>query len=226
MSQVQKRSNAKILLFLIAIVAIIAAIGVYANKHHKKIEPKLPQQVKVDGTYLKTPRQIAAFQLTDNTGKMFTNKDLKGHWTMMFFGFTNCGFVCPTTMAALNKMYVELQKEIPVMQMPQVVMVSVDPARDSVAKMNAYVKSFNKHFRGARADMRQTKALEKSLNVVSVKIIPKNGDKQHYTISHSANIMVIDPQGKLRAFLTFPHKGPELAKDFRKIETLASKQLG
>lgn len=220
MSQVKKR-NTTFLVFLLFLIAAVAAMGIYASKHKKSNLPVLPKHVDIDGTFLKAPRTIAPFQLTDNTGKAYTNKDLQGHWTMMFFGFTNCGFVCPTTMAAMNIMYHKLQKELPAAKMPQVMMVSVDPARDSVNKMDAYVKSFNTHFRGARADLAHTDVIEKSLNVVAVKIIPKNGDKKHYTISHSANIMVIGPKGELRAFLNFPHQGPQLAHDFMTIEKLA-----
>ncbi len=167
-----------------------------------------------EGVYLSQPRtDIINFTLTDNHGKPFTRDNLKGHWTMMFFGFTNCGMVCPTTLAALRDMYHTLQKKLPADQLPQVVMVSVDPARDSVARMNDYVNSFDSHFIGARADITETVKLEKNLHIAAAKI-ESNG---HYTINHSAEILLFNPLGQLQAFLSYPHHAPQMVKDYQDI---------
>ncbi|MCW5588065.1 MAG: SCO family protein [Legionellales bacterium] len=213
MANVQK-NNLKIVLIIIFVVALVSGIGVYQALHQKPAVPALPQNLAIDGSFLPQPKLLQKFQLTDNTGKPFTVDSLQGHWTLLFFGFTNCGYVCPTSMAALNKMYHLLEKQLPAHQMPQVIMVSVDPDRDTVEKMNAYVKAYNPNFIGARGDEKATQQLENQLSVVAVKVVPKDGDQKNYAINHSAEIMVIDPNAQLRAFLSFPHEGKQMAKDY------------
>jgi protein SCO1/2 len=172
---------------------------------------------KIDGVYLREPRAIIDFTLTDNAGKPFTQAHLKGHWTMLFFGFTNCGMVCPTTMAALNEMYKRLEPELAADKLPQVVMVSVDPDRDSVERMDEYVKGFNPHFIGARAEMPQIEALEKELHLISLRQQAASGNKNQYAVNHSAEIMVFNPEGKLQAFMSYPHKADQMALDYKAI---------
>jgi protein SCO1/2 len=136
---------------------------------------------------------------------------------MMFFGFTNCGMVCPTTMAALNDMYKNLEQELPQDHLPAVVMVSVDPDRDTVARMNEYVTAFNSHFVGARAEMPQIETLQKELHLVAVKMQADGDAKNQYTINHSAEIMLFNPEGKLQAFMSYPHKADQMAKDYKAV---------
>lgn len=197
-----------ILLVLVGFAAAAICFGV--------LEKRQPiTSVQIDGTFLPQPKAISDFQLVDNAGQSFTKESLKGHWTMMFFGFTNCGMVCPTTMSALNKMYSTLATELPPEKMPQVVMVTVDPERDSVARMNEYVTSFNPHFMGARAAMPQIEKLEKELHLVAVKMDVEGQGKDHYTINHSAEILVFNPNAELQALLSMPHKPDQMVKDFK-----------
>ena len=189
----------------------VAYFGVIKNLPEKK-----PTEVKIAGLFLPMPKEIADFQLTDNTGKAFNKDNLKGHWTMMFFGFTNCGMVCPTTMASLNSMYRTLQQQIPDKQLPNVVMVSVDPERDTQEKMNDYVTTFNKNFIGARAELPEITQLEKELHLVAVKMQAGTG-KNQYTINHSAEIMVFNPEGKLQAFMSYPHDAQQMVIDYKNM---------
>jgi len=157
------------------------------------------------------------FHLTDFNGKAFTNENLKGHWTMMFFGFTNCAMVCPTTMSALSGMYKQLQKELPQNQLPQVVMVSVDPDRDTQERMKDYVTSFNSQFKGVRADIAETVALEKQLHIVAAKIEVDGQGNNQYTVNHSAEILLFNPKGQVQAYLSYPHQAEQMAKDYSLI---------
>jgi protein SCO1/2 len=194
------------------ILGVLAAATVFSTAYAADTDNKAIQMQ--EGVYLPQPRtDIMDFKLTDNHGKPFTRDNLKGHWTMMFFGFTNCGLVCPTTLAALRDMYKTLQKTLPADQLPQVVMVSVDPERDTVKRMNDYVTSFDPHFIGARADIDETVQLEKNLHIAAAKI-ESNG---HYTINHSAEILLFNPLGQLQAFLTYPHHAPQMVKDYQDI---------
>jgi protein SCO1/2 len=174
------------------------------------------QEARIDGVVLTNPQAMMNFQLTDNRGNAYSQADLQGHWTMMFFGFTNCGMVCPTTMAALNQMYKALQQEIPDNQLPSIIMVSVDPERDTVARMNEYVNAFNPNFIGLRGDMTQIEALEKNLHLVSVKMQAGTG-KNQYTINHSAEIMIFNPHGQLQALMAYPHKPDQMEQDYKTL---------
>jgi len=173
--------------------------------------------IKIDGLYLTPPQEIVDFQLTDNHHQPFTKQNLQGHWTFLFFGFTDCGMVCPLTMAALRDMQRTLQQELPTNQLPQVVFVSVDPERDTVERLNSYVTSFNPTFKGVRGDEDQTEQLEKQLHIVAAKMQVEGGKKDQYTIDHSAEIMVINPEGKLQAFFSYPHKADQMIKDYKAI---------
>jgi protein SCO1/2 len=215
MSNLSSRKNhtsliAAILLLLVTVAVIVIYFGAITKTEFN-------DAVKIDGMYLPTPKEMIDFKLTDNSGKPYTSASLKGHWTMLFFGFTNCGMVCPTTMAALNDMYQTLQKELPANRLPAIVMISVDPDRDTVERMNDYVHAFNPRFLGARAEMPQIDALEKSLHLVAIKMQANGASKNQYTINHSAEIMVINPDGKLQAFMSYPHKADEMVQDYKTI---------
>lgn len=206
--------NRKIIFTILAIIALIAAIEIYFGvmQRHENAS-----NVKIDGIFLSSPKEINHFNLSASTGKPFTKDNLTGQWTMMFFGFTNCSMVCPTTMAALNNMYKLLQKDLSANEMPQIVMVSVDPDRDTVKRMKEYVTAFNPNFIGARADIRETVTLEKQLHIAAAKMQVDGEGKNHYTINHSAEILLFNPKGELQAYLSFPHQPEQMAKDYKQI---------
>ncbi len=220
---VQKKKP--VLAWVLGILFVIFGLGMWGV--HKSLKNPaqsaiaFTQTATIDGTLLPKERVIADFNLTDIQGKAFHKANLLGHWTLLFFGFTNCGFVCPTTMAELNLMYQSLQKDKDTL--PQIVMISVDPSRDSVARLKEYVQQFNPAFFGARGDMAQIDALATQMNVTFSKIEANDGNKNHYTITHSAEIMVLDPKGNLVAFLSYPHKSAVMAKDFKTIQQLYQK---
>ncbi len=216
-----RKNNARLITILMIVVIIVAAIAIYSKTtHQKKTALAIAANLKIDGTILPKPHSLKPFNLTSNTDTPYTKNNLKGHWTLMFFGFTNCAYVCPTTMSAMNKMYQQLQTDMPKIQLPQVVMISVDPARDSVKRMNGYVKAFNPNFIGARGSMPELKALTKQLSIAFMKKETKDG---HYTISHSAEVMLLDPDGNLRAYFSYPHTGKQMAQDYEHIIKAAYK---
>lgn len=167
------------------------------------------------GTLLEKPREIEQFSLTGIDNKSFTNASLQGQWTIVFFGFTNCGYVCPTTMAELNKMY-RLLEEKKVKPLPQIVMVSVDPQRDSLDKLDHYVRAFNPHFYGARGDEDVVRKMTREMGIAYAKVeLPNSQNSENYDMQHSAALMLFNPQGELTAFFTTPHQADLLAKDYQ-----------
>lgn len=206
---------------IILIFAVVFLVASYRVGHRSKVASQTVEKLNINGFVLPELQAVEAFTLIDDNGQPFTEKNLHDQWHLLFFGFSHCGFVCPTTMAELNKMYKQLQGRLPEALLPQVVMISVDPHRDTVKRLHTYVRAFNDHFKGARGDSKAVNALQKQFHIIAVKIpASKNtgGDKNHeYTISHSSEIMVIDPQGRLRAFLSYPHESVQMAHDYELI---------
>lgn len=206
------KKHTKLVLIILSCIIILLGLVFYAGLRPKK-EVAI-KNIQLNGTYLTPAQKINNFHLTDHNGKPFTQNNLKGHWTFVLFGFTNCGMVCPTSMAALSQMYQILQRQIPDNQLPQVVMISVDPDRDSVARMKSYINAFNPHFIGARAPIQETVALENQLHIVATKVQTDEKGKDHYTINHTADVLLFNPKGELQALLSYPHEAKELAKEY------------
>ena len=123
----------------------------------------------------------------------------KGQWTLVFFGFTYCPDICPTTMAFLNQFMASLDGTEA--QDTQVVMVSVDPARDTVQQLASYVPFFNPEFIGVTGDFLDIHRLATALNTPFRKVAGAGDD---YLVDHSANVVLINPRGDYHGFFKAP----------------------
>lgn len=193
---------------LFAFVALI--IGLFIS--HLPITKKNDRQ-QFNGTLLQKPREINQFSLTGIDNKLFSNASLQGQWTMIFFGFTNCGYLCPVTMAELAKMYRLLEKQR-VKSLPRVVMISIDPSRDDLDKLRHYVKIFHPQFYAARGEEDMIKRMTSEMGIAYARV-GGSGGAEDYNVEHSGAVMVFNPQGGLSAFFTTPHKAELLVKDYQ-----------
>ncbi len=202
---------------LITVVLLLAFAGLSMGLFMSQYMSRAPKKAMAEfhGTWLDKPRDVSVFELMGTDGP-FNNASLEHHWTMMFFGFTTCPTICPTTMAELSQM-VHLLEAQGVKPLPQVVLVSLDPERDTVEKLHQYVTAFNVDFIGARgANEEVVKAVAKEMGIAYVKVHPQGkNDTQHYNIEHTGTVMLLDPTGKLVAFFTMPHQAALLAKDYQ-----------
>lgn len=198
---------------LLSLLALV--FGVYLSQQW--FMPKSIDVSQFKGTILSKPRVIQPFVLIGIDGKQFDNHQLQGNWTMVFFGFTQCGSICPVTMAELGKMMRLLeQKEIK--PLPHVVMISLDPTHDTRKKLAHYVKAFDPHFYGARGQEAEVARMAKEMGVAFSKVAVKSNDaSQHDTIEHTGTIMLLNPQGELAGFFTSPHQASMLAKDYMRL---------
>ncbi len=143
------------------------------------------------------PRVIAPFHLTNESGDAVGLDSLKGQWSLLFFGFTYCPDICPTTMGVLNRAVERLDTD------PQVVLVSVDPERDSPEKLSVYLSAFNPVFKGYTGDFDEIVRFATGVNVAFGKVPgPEPGT---YTVDHSVSIVVVDPDGHYAGFIKAPH---------------------
>ncbi|OGT67336.1 MAG: hypothetical protein A3J38_04730 [Gammaproteobacteria bacterium RIFCSPHIGHO2_12_FULL_45_9] len=175
----------------------------------------LPSDLKMSGTVLPFPKHIAWSGMHTTDGQRFKVAQLKGHWTLVFFGFTNCGYVCPTTLSTLNQFYQVIQKKLPAPLWPQVVMVSVDPERDTSARLSSYVSTFNPAFKGVVGSMHDTHALADQVGIAFSKIHMKG--RSGYMVDHSAEILVFDPNGAWRAEWAYPHQTATMVADYQRM---------
>lgn len=202
---------AKILIILFALIALLG--GLWASHFYTQ---KTSLEAAKSATIFSPPQDIAKFSLVDTKGRPFNNNTFWGHWTFIFFGFTSCAQICPPTMNNLNQMYQILLKDEQ-NPMPQVVLISIDPATDTLKKIGDYVQSFNPHFQGATGDKAEIDKLSSSLGILYLKTKDKKTGAE--SIDHSGAILLIDPAGKLAAIFSAPHDPASMAKDFRLIVT-------
>jgi protein SCO1/2 len=204
-------SQARRIAYFFIILALITACFVMIKPSllHRGID-----KTQFHGTLLDKPRTILPFSLISTQDTPFDLKSLQGQWTMMFFGFTHCGSICPTTMATLGKMYRLLETQH-VSPLPHVVMISIDPKHDSLKTLKQYVKGFHPSFEGARGHTAATEQLTKELGIAYAVIERDTTASHHYdNIEHSGAIMLFNPQGNLVAFFTSPHHADTLAHDY------------
>lgn len=208
---VQKTRINLTVILLLAFVALVT--GFFVSQHlHKGKKINVSQ---FHGTLLEIPRSVNNFSLTGIDNQPFNNQSLKGQWTLVFFGFTSCGYLCPTTMAELAKMYRTLEEK-GVNPLPRVVMISIDPDRDDLQKLADYVKSFDPHFYGARGESKAIKKMTREMGIAYAKVaMPTTQDAQNYDVQHSGTVMLFNPEGELSAFFTTPHQALTLAKDYQ-----------
>ena len=135
------------------------------------------------------------FQLTDPAGHTRTLADYRGKAVAVFFGYTQCPDVCPTTMAALAE---AMRKLGPDADRVQVVFITVDPERDTADLLGKYVPAFDPRFVGLRGDAAATERTAREFKVIYQKV-PGNAPDR-YTVDHSAGVFLYDPQGSLRVF--------------------------
>jgi protein SCO1/2 len=196
-------SKARKLSFILSGLVIVLSLLVYWVAIRPQQQYYASHHVDIQGVYLLKPRSVKHLELTDNKGKPFTKANLQHHWTFLFFGFTHCSSICPTTLSALNQTYQLLA------QKPQVVFVTIDPARDSIARLNQYVLAFNPHFIGARMGKEMADRLEKEWYITS--------SQGANTINHSSVIILINPDAKIQAYFSYPAKPQQMAKDYQAI---------
>jgi protein SCO1 len=159
------------------------------------------------GTWFPSPRPVGALSLTAHTGAAFTARELKGHPTLVFFGFTHCADVCPTTLARLA----EIKKTAALPDL-RVLFVSVDPGRDTPAVLAPYVHAFDPDFIGATGDAREIKRLAQKFGVAVARVDLPGGD---YMMDHSAAVFLLNRDAQIVAVFTPPFEVSPFAKDLR-----------
>lgn len=206
--------NKVVLPLIIAVVAACAGVLLYQKLMLAKPEHSL---------YYEAPRDVKPFVFSDHQGKNFANDQLKNQWSWVFFGYTSCPDICPTTLQELNFVYDELKA---VANNTQVLMVSVDPNRDTQERLSQYIPYFNDEFFGLTA--RHDVLFPFSRNLGLMYSVHDDTTVENYLVDHSASVVLINPDGQIAAIFKPDHelgklpivKGDDLLADFEKIVRL------
>lgn len=190
---------------LVAIVALI--LGLTVNKVLSSKGQGDPTALLDAGiVLLPQGRNIPALSLTDQDGEAVAVDQFKGGWTLLFFGYTFCPDICPATLAQLRQLQTQLPEETRARL--RVVLVSVDPNRDTPEQLKQYLGYFDAGFQGLTGE---DAVLQKFANAVSIPYIPADTSKDNYTVDHSGNLVIIGPDGTQRGFIRAPINNAKLA---------------
>jgi protein SCO1/2 len=179
---------------LLALAAVVVASGIPARR-------ALGAPFAIDGR----------FALTDTNGRTVTNEDFRGKWQVIYFGYTFCPDVCPTTLSEITNALGELG---PRANDVQPIFITLDPARDSAKVLTAYLKAFDSRFVGLRGDPETIQALARQFHAYFRLRGLGNGE---YTVDHSSFIYVFDPKDTFVALLTGDLPGHALTDALRKL---------
>ncbi len=200
----------------VALAAILAGVGlaeIYRERDSRAM--LLPDQVI---TLFPDPKRLTAFALTDHKNRVFDLASLKGKWTFLFFGFTHCPDICPTTLAVLARARDHIARNEVRAEDMQIVFISVDPNRDTASKLRQYVDYFDTTFLGVTGDNAQIGHLASQLGAAyQVAITP---GMENYPVYHSTAIFLLDPRARYHAVFTPPHNAEAIAKRFKVVREL------
>jgi protein SCO1 len=185
---------------LLAAAACAAVAGFWLAQQLDRGSPRL-----ASGTWLPQPRPVVDFTLTDTTGRPFTRRDLTGAPTLVFFGFTHCPDVCPTTLLQLA----QVRKHAALAGL-RVLFISVDPQRDTPPVLGLYVHAFDPTFQGLTGDAPTIARLAANFGVAVNRVELPDGD---YTMDHSAVVFLLDSAARISAIFTPPFAAAALTAD-------------
>lgn len=212
-------------LVIIAAIALVAGFLVYSQINGEPAStatsPEDSEQMIALQESLTTSlalptdfKRVAEFELQDVNGEPITQAVLDDKWSLMFFGYTHCPDVCPITLQILKNVVTQLEEQGK--DAPQIVFVSVDPVRDTSEKMKNYIAYFDERFIGITGDMNEVHAMTSALGIVA-SFTANEDDPDNYVVDHSASMLLIDPQRRLRAKVTPPLEVESIISDYLNI---------
>ena len=164
------------------------------------------------GTDISSTRLDTAFSLKDFNGRIRTLEDFKGKVVVLFFGFTHCPDICPTTLSDLKKTMILLKDKASDVQ---VIFITLDPARDTEDVLKKFIPTFNSSFLGLTGTESDIDKVANQLMIFNKKV--NDGSKAGYTIDHSAGLYVIDKKGSIKLHISNGQKPEDLASDLTKL---------
>jgi len=197
-------------ILLLVVISLSTVLLSYAGFDFFTQKNQVPTELLA---VLKTrPIELQDFSLTDQNNKPFTLKELRNKNTLLFFGYTSCPDICPTTLTVLNRVHKQLENKI------NVVFVSVDPQRDTIDKLSGYMEYFNKDFLGVTGSKKDIDQVIKQFNAGY--LIEEKTSDDNYLVSHTSSIFLINPELNIIAAFSPPHHASIIASQFEMINKM------
>ena len=171
------------------VVAIVLASLIGAWLLRPILQPAAAPALS-SGQLYPEPKTLAPFALLDQHGQRFDNARLQGKWSFVFFGYTTCPDICPTTLSVFTQLYKQLPAEL--QADTQMIFATVDPARDTVDQLRQYLPFFHADFIGLTGDATAVDAFARDLGVAYA-IVPQDGGS--YLVDHSVRVFLVNPNG-------------------------------
>jgi protein SCO1/2 len=191
-------------LFILIVAIVAIATGAWLS-YLVMSPPAAPQTA----TVLPAPGSLPEFSLLDHDGNAIGRDVFYGHWSLVFFGFTHCPDICPLTLQVLADARGQLA-EAGADELPQIVLVSVDPERDTPELLGQYVGYFGDDNLGITGDLTEIRKLTSGLGIFFEKTAV---DEENYSVDHSAVVLVINPRGQFHALFSAPHTADNFVHD-------------
>ncbi len=209
---------------VVLVAALAAALGLIAAQRVFNPAPApataWPQTEAV--RLFDPPRELPAFNLRQSDGTPLVPGELKGHWTLVFLGFTHCPDVCPMTLTQMAQAQRQWEA-IPEARRPRVLLVSVDPERDTPDRLGEYAHAFHKDTLAATADIPALEDFARSISMVFAKVPAEEGmPADQYTVDHTAAMAVLDPQGRMSGVVQPPFDPAAIARDMAALTQAAT----
>lgn len=200
-------------LALAIIFVVVGLIGFILAQRFLPAADRLPESLKA--TVFPKGKPIVGISLKDQNDQNFTEQRFKGKWSFLFFGYANCPDVCPTTMLVMKSVWAKLPESAHTAPEPQLFFISVDPQRDTAAVLKEYTTFYHPDFVGVTGNHNQLDVLVNQIGALYGYEDDETG--KGYTVNHSAQIILIDPSGQMRAVFSPPFDIDEMVKTFVNI---------
>lgn len=191
-----------VLLTILALIAIV--MGAVTSFRLATRPPQLAV-----ATLLPAPIELPEFSLIGQDGQPVGRDVFEGQWDLLFFGFTRCPDVCPLTLQVLANARRQLEDQ-GIRPLPRIVLVSVDPERDTPELLQQYLGYFGTGNLGITGDLAELHKLTDKLGIYFEK---SQQDGDNYSVDHSAVVLLVDPQGRFRALFGSPHEAKNFVHD-------------
>ena len=215
--QSEKKKSVKNFTLLASIGVLSLIVGLWLSQQMLMNNNDTRVPSNLDATVLPNARPLVGFSLIDQNGERFSPKQLQGQWSFLFFGFTNCPDVCPTTLKVMQTMWKTLPTKMGDKGHPRLYFVSVDPDRDKPETLKQYVQFFNPEFNGVTGKLDELDKLTNQIGILYGYDEKEDSKDQEYIVNHSAQLILVDPKGRMRAVISPPHIAKTIGSNFQTI---------
>lgn len=206
------------LFVVIAAALMLARIALYGpGPGRPTIEP--PEEL--ESILLPEARPLTDFSLSDHNGQPLGIEQLKGKWHLLFFGYTHCPDICPTTLGMLKGVANKLQSQPELAADTRFLFISVDPKRDTLPHLREYIQFFDKGFLAATGQRKEIDTLARQLGAIYM--FEGDTSRDDYIVNHTASVLLIDPQARWVARFNPPHTASKFSNDYQQLRNFLTK---